>query len=323
MTIANPPLPETLLVLPHLLVQNANAMPSPLSWGFPPPSAFAGFAHVLHRALSAELNLHIAGVGIICHAFSAQASLPAGRHAMQFHLSRHPVTHEGKAASMVEEGRCHLDISLVLGLSGDGLWQHTEDVLLKRLQAQVAIMRLAGGSLLPNPHARQPWLLSLEAPDAAQRKALHRLMPGFALVCDDWALERHWRKLCQHHADATLLDALHDAVGLHHQPGDKPDKNGYVDWQWAPKSGWRTPLALGYAALSPLYAAGAVRNARDVDTPIRFAEPLLGLGQWLSPHRLGRLHESLWFHHADPDAGLYRLHTPFYQPAVGAADTSI
>ena len=46
--------PAGLLVLPRLKVQNANAISSPLTWGFPPPSAFLGFAHALERRLSAR-----------------------------------------------------------------------------------------------------------------------------------------------------------------------------------------------------------------------------------------------------------------------------
>ena len=38
-----------LVLLPHLKVQNANAISGPLTWGFPSPTAFAGFVHALER----------------------------------------------------------------------------------------------------------------------------------------------------------------------------------------------------------------------------------------------------------------------------------
>ena len=41
-----------LLILPRLQVQNANAVSGPLTWGFPAPTAFTGFAHALDRRLS-------------------------------------------------------------------------------------------------------------------------------------------------------------------------------------------------------------------------------------------------------------------------------
>ena len=43
--------PDGLLLLPHLRVQNANAISSPLTWGFPAPTAFLGFVHALERRL--------------------------------------------------------------------------------------------------------------------------------------------------------------------------------------------------------------------------------------------------------------------------------
>ena len=91
-------------------------------------------------------------------------------------------------------------------------------------------------------------------------------MPGLPLVCDDWALERHWRKLCQHHADATLLDALHDAVGLHHQPGDKPDKTAMWIGNGRPNL-MAHAFGAGLCRAEPLVCvAGAVRNARAMLT---------------------------------------------------------
>ena len=44
-----------LIVLPHLRVQNANAISGPLSWGFPSPTAFTGFVHALERQFAAQL----------------------------------------------------------------------------------------------------------------------------------------------------------------------------------------------------------------------------------------------------------------------------
>jgi CRISPR type I-F-associated protein Csy2 len=74
------------------------------------------------------------------------------------------------------------------------------------------------------------------------------------------------------------------------------------------KPGWLVPLPVGYAAISPLYAPGEVKNARDNDTPFRFVESVLSLGEWVGPHRIKNLHELLWRHHAQPEAGLYVTH---------------
>src|SRR5690606_25768822 len=114
--------PEALLVLSHLNIQNANAISSPMVWGFPSPTAFLGFAHALHRRVQAELGLSLDGVGIVCHRFEPQASQPPGKRTHVFHLSRNPFGSDGKPPALVEEGRVHLDVSLVIGASGPPLF---------------------------------------------------------------------------------------------------------------------------------------------------------------------------------------------------------
>ena len=84
-----------LVLLPNLCVQNANAISSPLSWGFPSPTAFTGFAHALQRkamerGLSACFQEGFGGVGIICHDFQPQVSWSSGDRAHVFHLTRNP-----------------------------------------------------------------------------------------------------------------------------------------------------------------------------------------------------------------------------------------
>ena len=71
-------------------------------------------------------------------------------------------------------------------------------------------------------------------------------------------------------------------------------------------SGWLVPIPVGYSALSELYKAGEVQNARDPNVPFRFVESMYSIGEWSSPHRLASLSELLWSSHADHEAGIYR-----------------
>ncbi|MDP0953515.1 type I-F CRISPR-associated protein Csy2, partial [Klebsiella pneumoniae] len=41
--------PDTLLVLPRLRIQNANAISGVFTWGFPAMTAFVGMMHALER----------------------------------------------------------------------------------------------------------------------------------------------------------------------------------------------------------------------------------------------------------------------------------
>ncbi|GHT88370.1 type I-F CRISPR-associated protein Csy2 [Betaproteobacteria bacterium] len=325
--------PEALLLLPRLTVQNANAISSPMTWGFPAPSAFTGFVHALHRRISHELDLQLDGVGIICHHFEPQVSQPAGKRTQVFKLTRNPLDLptlrklpvEGKTASIVEEGRAHLRVSLLIGASGTALDDELPETLAHRLYETANSMRLAGGSIVPDTSPltdkQKPQILLLgnSSDEHEHRKKLlklrQRLLPGFALVSREAQLHQHWQQLLEKNPQASELDALLDLSRLNIVP--TPDEQGTPHWQPQPHSGYLVPIPAGYGALSPLYEPGQVRNARDPETPMRFVETLLTLGEWLSPHRvkIEKLHHLLWYHQATPETGLYRCTTPlFAQP---------
>ena len=111
---------EAVLLLPRLRVQNANAISSPLTWGFPPPSAFTGFAHALQRRLNGQgLDLRFGSVGMACHQFEPQTFQPPGRYTQVFNLTRNPLDKDGNTQAIVEEGRTHMEVSLLITVSGD------------------------------------------------------------------------------------------------------------------------------------------------------------------------------------------------------------
>ncbi len=100
-----------LLVLPRLRVQNANAISSPLTWGFPSITAFTGFMQALERKLGADSTLRFKSIGVVCHGFEPQTT--EGGFTRAFHLTRNPLNADGSSPAFVEEGRVHLDITLV------------------------------------------------------------------------------------------------------------------------------------------------------------------------------------------------------------------
>ncbi|MCQ4348689.1 type I-F CRISPR-associated protein Csy2 [Pseudomonas stutzeri] len=311
---------EALLLLPHLRVQNANAIAGPLSWGFPAVTAFTGFVHALQRRLQAEaLDIELDGVAIVCHHFEAQTSLPAGKRTHVFHLTRNPVNADGSTAAIVEEGRAHLEVSLLIGVNGDCLYDEAirQGLAARILQAALS-MRLAGGSLLPS--AQRAQLLERTGSDEGDEKQLRmlrrRLLPGFALVGRRDLLTEHTAQLQAADPQADTLDALLDLTRLNIDPpqADAEQDSPAAGWHVRPRGGWLVPIPVGYRALGDVQPAGSVRNARDRDTPFCFVESLYSLGQWLSPHRVRDLSELFWYHRADPDAGLYLCETTDYLP---------
>lgn len=312
--------PEALLVLPHLRVQNANAISSPLTWGFPAITAFTGFTHALQRRLAAEFTFEFVGVAVVCHSFLPQVARPPSKRTLVFSLTRNPLDKDGSTAAIVEEGRVHLDVSLIIGVCGNDLYAgHDLQTLANRAFQEALAMRIAGGSIVDSDstastHSRQrPSLCIL--PDSAEqrrqlsRKLAYRLLPGFALVSRETLLESHLANMRASTSDASTIDALLDLSRLNVEPPPQDMSGG---WRIRAKQGWLVPIPVGYAAISPLYAPGEVRNARDPSVPFRFVESVFSIGEWISPHRVENVCDLLWRHRVEPDSGLYRWTTPFF-----------
>ncbi|MCD6439976.1 type I-F CRISPR-associated protein Csy2 [Halomonas sp. XH26] len=312
---------KNLLVLPRLRVQNANAISSPMTWGFPAMSAFVGLMHALERKLAgASLPVLLDRVGVICHDFEAQAT--EGGYIRGFHLTRNPVDKTGGTAAIVEEGRIHLDITLIFSIDTGSVESEHQNIA-KQIGEIVAGMRIAGGSVIPNravpTHKQRPQWVTLDDDEERRQTQFARLkrrwLPGFALTLRDDYLTEHLQTLQQHNPDASLLDAWLDLSRLNHyctlenagEPNEKPV------WQaQRPYRGWLVPIPVGYGAISDLFKPGEVANARDTKTPFRFVESLYSMGEWVSPHRMKKPEDLLWYVDNDEEAGLYRLNNDYH-----------
>lgn len=329
--------PQAILVLPHLRVQNANAISSPLTHGFPSITAFAGLMWALQRKLAqARIPLKLLSVGVVCHHHQEQVTQGYVR---TFNLTRNPVDKDGSTAAIVEEGRMHLQVSLIFALAeqlapgaASVLVQGGEDRMAEwavKAGEIAAQMRVAGGTLLPSrpvPGKRvRPWMALL--PEDPQQRAQafrqwrRQWLPGFALVARDDLLLARMEHLRKTDGNATLLDAWLHAARFNRQalpdPDGKPQADGKVRWEdpLRPKgSGWTVPIPVGYAALSASHAAGTVANARDMATPLRFVESVYSLGEWISPHRLTDLQQLLWTAETDGTKGLFRCRNGYQPP---------
>jgi CRISPR-associated protein Csy2 len=302
--------PAAWLLLPHLRVRNANAISSPITWGFPAPTAFTGFIHALSRRIGAERggSVRLEGAGIVCHDFAPQVS---GGWEKRFALTRNPLGKDKKPAPFVEEGRAHLEVTLIAGVHGPEVAAAGEAELAALAQSITALaetQRLAGGTIEPLPAGGGAVLVQAARPGAELRALRRRLLPGFALVERSDRLRDHVAELRGTKPEATSLDALLDLCALHWDCETRETASGaqQVEWHIRRRPGWLVPLPVGYRALSPLHAPGTVLNARDRETPVRFVESVYTIGEWIGAHRAKRLDALLWHDEADPGAGLYR-----------------
>lgn len=308
-----------LLVLPHLKVHNANAISSPLTHGFPSITAFLGLMWALERKTRLTgLDLEFGAAGVICHDHQEQTT--EGGFVKSFRLTRNPVGKDGKTAAIVEEGRIHLELSLVLAINA-GAWdadaqQRDLHTIAELLQG----MRIAGGTLLPATQAptsrHRPWLTNFTGSDDDRRREFRklcaRLLPGSALVARDDLIDQRLNVLQTTAPDATRLEAWLSLSRINWHYGAKADGNKGA-WQHdrGKGSGWLVPIPVGYAALGELQEAGSVPNTRDATTPFRFVESLYSMGEWIGPHHLHTPQDLLWYADSRPDKGLYRCRNDY------------
>lgn len=329
---------KALLVLPRLRVQNANAISSPMTWGFPAITAFTGLMTALERRLGPDAGIAFYGIGVVCHGFEPQVT--RGGYTRSFHLTRNPVLQDGSTAAIVEEGRVHLDITLVLdvkltpALSGEA----ERKQLAIQISDVIAGMRIAGGSVVPPLPGMfrtlpQATLVRIADNDEERRKNFRKLsrrwLPGVALVSRDDLLQARLAELRQDTPDATLLDAWLDLSRLNHRATRVPtvdEKTGEtveaIEWAMDSRPGWIVPIPVGFAGLSALHEAGTVAGARDPGLPFRHVESVYSMGQWISPHRLADVDDLVWSPAHDPVSGLYRCINAFKTSSVPASHIS-
>jgi len=302
---------EYLLVIPRLRVQNANAISSPLTHGFPSMTAFLGLMWALERKLktTAGLELMLEGVGVVCHDYVEQVS--DGGFAKTFRLTRNPIDRSGKTAAIVEEGRIHLDISLVFKVRFDLSLDEWREKYLQLVVDTLMTMRIAGGSILPmkNPGLKryQPQILDV----SDFHKVRRQLMPGFTLIERTDLLNSRLDELRAENPQTTRLDAWLSLSRINWRYQLESDSEKGVWKHDRAGLGWVVPIPVGYGALSELYEPGVVANARDQITPFRFVESLYSIGQWVASYRLSSPEQMLWYVDSQPDKGLYRCRNQF------------
>jgi len=310
---------DHLLIVPHVRVQNANAISSPLTHGFPSITAFIGLMWALERkAQAAGLDIRFNAVGVVVHDYEEQ--ITEGGFVNTFRLTRNPIDKDGSTAAIVEEGRVHLDLSLVFAVDGEVLAEkQSAENVASQVRVLLGQMRIAGGSVLPSraPHRRQrPYVVAQTGDEKGRRELFNklklRLLPGFVLVERQDLLEQRLQTLAKENSSITKLDAWLSLARINWR--SSPEGG---EWSHDRKElGWVVPIPLGYGALDDLHAPGSVVNARDNTIPFRFVESIYGIGQWLSPHRLHQAEQLLWYADSQPDVGIYRCRNEYRSTPV-------
>ncbi|MCO6548476.1 MAG: type I-F CRISPR-associated protein Csy2 [Gilliamella sp.] len=283
-------LPDYYLFFDHVKIHNANAISSPLTYGFPTISGFLGAIHALSRKIESENPIYLDGVLIACHECDVQVYRPNNYADYTFRLTRNPLAKNGSTRSIIEEGRVHLDVSLLIEVRIEDLETlydaEQQKAFIQQMVQKLYQQRIAGGHVVSIGDVK---LISSDESDA---DLANLLLPAFVLVEAPQDLQDITTELQQQDPNATALDALIETAMLHHYPQEKDH------WQTTSVKqgrGWLVPLHLGYQAISPLFSAGKVEHARSNEHATQFVECIYGLGKWVFPLRLKEsLSQAFW-----------------------------
>lgn len=282
-----------ILLIPRLRIHNANALSSPYTIGFPALTAWLGGVHALQRKLNADglPQLRFSRTAVACHRIDLQTYKHAGDYLYSIVGTGNPLDKSGDRPSFIEEARCHLDVSLAIETQGIG--KAHEDEFLAAVNRHLPRLKWAGGDSLGY---KAPQWLAL-AGDNELANLTRKLMPSYVL-------KQRRDLMAQAMTEGQdAIDALLDYLAVHYQ--SRTDDDGHVSWTAERKAkGWIVPIAAGFHGVSAL---GHAEHQRDQDTPHRFAESLVTLGEFVMPHRLKRLDELLWHSRYDADNHLYLI----------------
>ena len=283
---------KNILLIPQLKIHNANALSSPYTIGFPAMSAWLGATHALERKLkNSDFDaVRFKSMAVVCHKIDLQTHRGEGDYVHSIIGTGNPLDKNGNRPSFIEEARCHLTVSLVIEYSG--LDVDERDEFIAHISSLLySGMKLASGDILG---FNEPSVQKI-TDEKGLRKITRALMPGHCLI------ER--RDLMTQAMDAgqDAIDSLLDYLKVTHR--SEMDEKEKVSWASRRKEkGWIVPIATGFHGITEL---GHAENQRDAETPHRFAESIVTLGEFVMPYRINDLDNMLWHYHADLENNLY------------------
>lgn len=282
------------LLIPHLKLHNANAMSSPYTIGFPAMTAWLGAVHALQRKLQAKaLDVALTKVAVSCHEFNLQTYKGQGDFVHSIIGTANPLDKDGSRPAFIEEARCHLEVSLLIEI--ENLSFKKREQLLEMVPDLVSSMKFASGDVLAVKECQIIDFDEDESQDKELRPILNKLMLGHVLI------ERRDLVIESMSQGKDTLDSVLDYLKVTHS--STIDEHDKVTWTSKRKAqGWLIPIAVGFQGISEL---GRAKNQRDANTPHRFAESVLTLGEFVMPYRIEHIDQLLWQYHVDFENNLY------------------
>ncbi|WP_352288818.1 type I-F CRISPR-associated protein Csy2 [Psychrobacter sp. GW64-MNA-CIBAN-0177] len=300
------------LLFKKVVINGANTISSPLTYGFPAITGFLGSFHAMSRKMADDeqlSNVSLGGVLLACHDCQPQMYRPNSYNNYTFNQTRNPIKKDGKTASIIEEGKCHLVMSFVVEVLADTkLTTEQQESAIQKTSQWIQQQRMASGSV--RGLARFEPVQYFDSSDISA--VIPQLLPAFVLMDAQDEFAQIINDVQKDDPDATPLDALIEVCALHQIP--ETQKNGDTKWLTTSRKsghGWLVPMPVGYQGISDRYDAGVMQNVRNPEYPSQYVEAIYSLGKWVYPQRLNRIggeHDianAFWRYHYDADDSLY------------------
>jgi CRISPR-associated protein Csy2 len=289
-----------IIIIPRIKLHNANSLSSPYTIGFPAMSSWLGFMHNLQLKLNQNTNFDInfKGIAISCHDITLHRY--KGENDFNYSLvgTSNPLDKSGKRPSFIEEARCDLEVSIAIECN------HLEsDIFSEAIKPKIIsllhILKIASGDVLEFNEQKIELLTIDEQNSKGFNKLVRKLMPGFCLV----SRKDLMKKEMQNGKDAldSLLEYVKTTTEVKSGERQKPKNK---------EQGWIVPIATGFQGITNLHQA---KNTRDGNTPHRFAESIITLGEFKMPYHFDELDAMLWRYKVDIENNLYLCENNFYK----------
>lgn len=283
--------------MPHIRIQNANAMSSCYTIGFPAMTAWLGAVHAWQRKLQLIPGLEdivLDKTAVVSHQYQLQVYKNRNYSIIGTAnpLKRNKKTGNFERPPFIEEARIHLDITLVI--EAKGIFVDNEDLCKTNLQTILWQTKLASGDVLSYQDIKIQYVT--EDSDAIERKMIHRLMPGYVLI------ERSELLQPKENTSEDSLDMLLNNLSIY-EYSNTNNENGEITWHAEKKEpGWLVPIAIGFKGISPI---DKVENQRDEMTDHCFVESIVTLGEFRMAYRFKSLEDMMWHYEYDAANQLY------------------
>ncbi len=297
---------RNLLILKNLKIQNANALSSSFTIGFPAITAWLGAVHALQRKLNKNKDfedLKFGKTAILCHEIDLQTSGENIIGTKLSHISRDDKDKANnsnfKLPSTIPEARCHLDVSLIIEYSNSSI---ESEEIEKKVKNILHTMKFAGGDLLSYKDVLINKFDENQNYIGQFRKLRRKLGLGFFIIERRDLIEQETKN------GVDAVDALIDYLKITKTEVEDKAKgkieNKKVVYERKTK-GWLVPISTGFYALRD--PTSPVEGQRDKNYKHCFVESVVTLGEFkfMSSSSFDTLDKIFWSYKYDKENGLY------------------